>query len=60
MDKRMIIEKRDKVYRLVIINGMGLRMTIANGKYTTEAGAKRGAAKYCKIFNVPFSGEIIN
>ena len=52
MDKWMVIEKRDKVYRLVIINDKGLRMTIANGNYTTENGAKRGAAKYCKMFNV--------
>ena len=60
MDKWMVIEKRDKVYRLVIVNSKGFRMRIVNGNYTTEAGAKKGAEKYCKIFNVPFNGEIIN
>ena len=60
MDMWMVIERRDKVYRLVITSNNGLRMTIANGRYTTEAGAKKGAEKYCKMFNVPFNGEIIN
>ena len=56
MDKWMIIEKKGELYKLVIINSNGLRMTIANGRYTTEAGAKRGAKKYCEIFNVPLKG----